>query len=710
MMPYITDFFGNPSSTHAYGVKTRMAIEKAREQVAAMLNCQPYEIVFTGGGTESNNMAVKGAAYALKDRGKHIIISAVEHPAVTEVADFLAKNGFEISVAGVGPDGRVNVDELESLIKPGTILISVMHANNETGTIQPIKEISVIAKKHKILFHTDAAQSVGKIPVDVNQLGVDLLSIAGHKLYAPKGVGALFIRRGVRIEKYMHGASHENDMRPGTENVPYIVALGKAAELVNANLEEYAFKMKSVKQKLLDRLGVLPDMRINGSQEHCLPNTLNISFKNLSAADIIARADGVALSAGAACHSSGGKVGTLEAMHLPPEYSFGALRLSTGRHTTSEEVDEAADLIINAVEEQRGKKDDASRINDNKRIKITQYSHGMGCGCKMRPADLEEILKDLPVIISQDVVVSAGNRDDAAVYRVGKELIVQTVDFFTPMIDDPYAFGAIAAANALSDIYAMGAVPLFALNLVAFPVDELPLDILREIMRGASDKAAEAGIPILGGHSIEDKGIKFGMVVTGKVEQDGLITNSGARCGDALVLTKPLGSGIMSKALSLKLAGSDEMKEAMAVMMQLNKTASEIMAGFHVNACTDITGFGITGHLHEMTSASSVDAELWFDMLPMMNNVPKLAALGAIPGSSRDNVSFAINFTDFTTLNDIQKIMVCDAQTSGGLLVSLPATNASAFIQKLADGGISASEIGKITATGEGKITVRFKD
>lgn len=704
MIPYITEFFGNPSSSHTYGIQTRMAVEKAREQTAAMLNCKPYEIFFTGGGTESNNMAIKGVASANSDKGKHIIISAVEHPAVSEVAEYLRNIGFEVSIAKVDETGLVDPKTIESLIRSDTILISVMHANNEVGTIQPISEISSIAHKHGILMHSDAAQSVGKIEVDVRKLGIDLLSIAGHKLYAPKGIGALYIKRGTKIEKYMHGANHEQDMRPGTENVSHIVALGKACELVKLNLDEYAKSMLTTKNRLCEKLiEHFPDLRINGNKFHCLPNTLNVSFRNLSAGTIMSKLSEVAVSAGAACHSSSGKSGTLEAMNLPAEYALGAMRITTGRYTTNEEVDKAVQLIAEAA----GVVEPVSEVQN--KYSITEYAHGMGCGCKMRPADLEFILKDLSPVFSPDVIVGAEHRDDAAVYRFsGNDALVQTVDFFTPMVEDPYTFGAIAAANALSDIYAMGATPLFALNMVAFPVDELPLNILKQIMQGASDKAKEANIPILGGHSIEDTGIKFGMVVSGRVKTSDLITNSNAKVGDSLILTKPIGSGIMTKALSLGFLNEDDLREAIDLMKMLNKIAAEVMKKYRVNACTDITGFGLTGHLHEITLASSVDAELFYDEIPFLDKVERMAVMGAIPGSTKANETFASEWTDFTTLTTAQRFLVCDSQTSGGLLICLESEQTEDFLDELKNVGVNASKIGKITGKGTGKIKIGF--
>lgn len=703
MLPYLTEVFGNPSSSHIFGIQARNAIEKAREQVATMLNCQPSEITFTGGGTESNNMALCGVANAYKSRGKHIIISAVEHPAVSEVATNLQNHGFELSIAPVDEFGRVKTDILKSLIRTDTILISVMHANNETGTIQPVSEIAAIAHEYGIIMHTDAAQSIGKVKVDVNELDVDLLSIAGHKLYAPKGIGALYIRRGIKCDKLMYGANHEKNLRPGTENVPYIVALGKACQLITANLDSYTASMLTTKNILKEKLiKAYPNSRINSSPDHCLPNTLNISFRNLSAAAILINLDDVAVSAGAACHSASGKSNTINVMNLPPEYSMGALRISTGRYTTVNEASIAAELIINAVE-----KACSIKQSGGTSIKLTDYATGLGCGCKMRPADLEYILKDLPKVVSSDVIVGIEHRDDAAVYKISEEeLIVQTVDFFTPMVDDPYAFGAIAAANALSDIYAMGAKPVFALNLVAFPVNQLPLDILKEIIRGATDKATEAGIPILGGHSIEDSGIKFGMVVTGRVKSKDLITNAGAKPGDALILTKPLGTGIVTKALKMGILNSDMARDVITVMQNLNKKAAEIMSKYPVNACTDITGFGLTGHLHEMAVASKVDCLIHYDDIPVIEEVKSVIKYNSVPSSTIANEMFAADWADFSSLNADQKALLCDAQTSGGLLISVSKDHCNDFIRELTDNGIPAAVIGSILTEGSGKIQV----
>ncbi|HLO90787.1 MAG TPA: selenide, water dikinase SelD [Lentimicrobium sp.] len=714
MLPYLTEIFGNPSSSHAFGLRAKNAVENAREQVAAMLNCKPYEIVFTGGGTESNNIAIAGIANALKTKGKHIIISAIEHPAVSEVASYLSKNGFDISIAGVDEQGFVDPLTIQRLIRNDTILVSVMHANNEIGTIQPITEIAAIAHKHNVIIHTDAAQSVGKIPVDVQNLGVDLLSIAGHKLYAPKGVGALYIRSGVRLEKYMHGANHEHDIRPGTENVSHIVALGKACSLVRENLVKYAASMSQSRNMIATGLSEnIPEIRINGDLNRSLPNTLNISFLNLGAGEVVSRLSEVAVSTGAACHSSGGGSGTLDAMNLPVEYAQGAMRISTGRFTTPDDAARAVDFITKAYHKAKGSFEEvaASISNNIQDFKITEYALGMGCGCKMRPNDLESVLKDMsPQILSHDVIVGTETRDDAAVYRMnGEECIVETVDFFTPMVDNPYSFGAIAAANAVSDIYAMGATPLFALNMVAFPVDKLPLSVLKEIMQGAGDKLAEAGIPVLGGHSIEDTGIKFGMVVTGKVKTENLITNAGAKTGDMLVLTKPIGSGIITKAFRIGMADKKEIDNAALIMEMLNMKAAEVMSKYPVNACTDITGFGLAGHLHEMLAASNVDAELWFESVPFMDSAERLARMGAVPGSTIANEEFAGQWTDFTTLQPAHRSMMCDAQTSGGLLISIEPASVIPLLQEMKEKGVDARIIGEIHDSGSGKIRITYR-
>lgn len=356
MRPYLEEHFGNPSSGHAYGDPPRRAVTEARAQVAALLHCAPDEIVFTSGGTESNNYALKGAACATRSRGNHIITSAIEHPAVTEVCVWLAQRGFEITTLPVDEHGLVSVADVEAALRPETILVSMMHANNEVGTVQPIAEIARAIRPKGVLLHTDAAQSAGKIPVNVDELGVDLLSLAGHKLYAPKGIGAFYVRRGVMLEKFLHGAGQESGRRAGTENVLEIVGLGKACEIALANLESNAAHMRAMRDLLEAGLRARwPEVRVNGYHESRLPNTLSASFRGIDAQDLLRDiGDRVAASAGSACHSGSVEISpVLRAMQVPEDWARGTLRLSTGRMNSHDEILLAVDAIITSVSHSR---------------------------------------------------------------------------------------------------------------------------------------------------------------------------------------------------------------------------------------------------------------------------------------------------------------------------------------------------------------------
>jgi cysteine desulfurase len=352
MLPYLTDKFGNPSSNHYYGKEAKKAIEIARQQIAELINCKPDEIIFTSGGTESNNYAIKGSAFNLKEKGSHIITSSIEHPAVTEVCRYLEKYGFETTFLPVDQYGMVSTKDIEKAIRPNTILISIMHANNEIGTIQPVEEVARIAAHHKIRFHTDAAQSVGKIVTDIKKLGVDLLSIAGHKLYAPKGIGALFIRKGTILEKIMHGANHEQNLRAGTENVLEIVGLGKACEILKRDFNKNMQIQKKLRDYLFQKLNQkIPEIKMNGHPELRLPNTLSISFPGKEANSLLHKMTGIAASAGAACHSDGIDISqVLKAIHLPQNIAVGTIRLSTGKFLSFEELDKAVEIIEKAVQ------------------------------------------------------------------------------------------------------------------------------------------------------------------------------------------------------------------------------------------------------------------------------------------------------------------------------------------------------------------------
>lgn len=343
MRPFLEDHFGNPSSGHWAALGASAALERARSQVADLLGAESDEIVFTSGGSEANNLALKGVASALKDKGNHIITSAVEHPAIVGPCRFLEQQGFAVTIVPVDRVGRINPDDVARAITPRTILISIMHANNEVGTIQPIAEVSRIARAHGVLLHTDAAQSVGKIATDVNALGVDLLTIAGHKVYAPKGVGALYVRRGTPLEPLMHGAGHEGGRRAGTESALLAVGLGIACTLARdlAPMQQVRALRERFWQMLQEAFG--NRIALNGHPEHRLPNTLNVSFLGRVGAEVLARLDGVAASTGSACHTGHVELSpVLRAMKVAPEVGMGAIRFSLGRGTTNEDIDSVA--------------------------------------------------------------------------------------------------------------------------------------------------------------------------------------------------------------------------------------------------------------------------------------------------------------------------------------------------------------------------------
>jgi cysteine desulfurase len=340
MIPYVYGNYGNPSSTHELGVAAKSAVEHARKQVAMLLSCSPEEIIFTSGGSESNNTVIKGVAFTYKNKGNHIITSRVEHPAIINPCKYLEKLGYEVSYLPVDKYGIINPSDVEKLITNNTILVTIMHSNNETGTLQPIEEISKVCKKHNVLFHTDASQSIGKVQVDVKSLGIDFLTVAGHKLYAPKGIGALYIRNGINIEPLIHGAGHESGKRAGTENIILDVALGKACELAMGALKGSEIKQlteyfyKKLKEKFGDKI------HLNGHPEKRLPNTLNISFVGHNGHEVLNSLNEVAASTGSACHSGMTTISpVLKAMGVSDEVGRGAVRFSLGRYTTKEEID-----------------------------------------------------------------------------------------------------------------------------------------------------------------------------------------------------------------------------------------------------------------------------------------------------------------------------------------------------------------------------------
>ncbi len=343
MLPYLTEVFGNPSSVHAFGRDARRALDNARAQVAAALNAKPNEIYFTGCGTESDNWAIRGTAYARRDKGNHIITTAIEHHAVLHTCEQLEKEGFKITYLPVDEEGLISLDDLKAAITPETILITVMTANNEIGTIQPIKEIGAIAKEHGIRFHTDAVQAIGSVRMDVKEMNIDMLSISGHKFHAPKGVGVLYIRNGVRLERLIQGGAQERTQRAGTENLASIVALGKAIELANANIEEHNAKLTAMRDRLIDGiLSTIPETRLNGHRTKRLPGNVNVSVRYIEGEALLLSLDlkGIAASSGSACTS-----GSLDPSHvllaigLPHEIAHGSLRLSLSEENTMEEVE-----------------------------------------------------------------------------------------------------------------------------------------------------------------------------------------------------------------------------------------------------------------------------------------------------------------------------------------------------------------------------------
>ena len=349
MMPYLTTEYGNASSLYSVGRNAKRAIEKARNRVAELLNCNHNEIYFTGGGSESDNIALKGFAYANKEKGNHIITSKIEHPAILETCKTLERQGFEVSYINVKEDGIIDVEELRKSIKSNTILISVMTANNEVGTIQPIEEIAKIAHDNNVVFHTDAVQAIGNVKIDVEKMRIDLLSLSSHKINGPKGVGALYIKNGIEVEKFINGGHQEKDRRAGTENVAGIVGLGKAAEIARKNMETHIRNLSKVRDYYIKKVQKeIPNIRINGSMENRLPGNANISFKGVNASELIFKLDerGICVSSGSACSSGNTNPShVLTAMNVPEVYLNSAIRTTFGDNNTFEQVDYVVKIL-----------------------------------------------------------------------------------------------------------------------------------------------------------------------------------------------------------------------------------------------------------------------------------------------------------------------------------------------------------------------------
>lgn len=349
MMPYLTTEYGNASSLYSVGRSAKRAIEKARNRVAELLNCNHNEIYFTGGGSESDNIALKGFAYANKEKGNHIITSKIEHPAILETCKTLERQGFEVSYINVNEDGIIDVEELRKSIKTNTILISVMTANNEVGTVQPIEEIAKIAHDNNIVFHTDAVQAIGNVRIDVEKMKIDMLSLSSHKINGPKGVGALYIKNGIEVEKFINGGHQEKDRRAGTENVAGIVGIGKAAEIARKNMETHIRNLSKIRDYYIKKVQKeIPNIRINGSMENRLPGNANISFKGINASELIFKLDerGICVSSGSACSSGNTNPShVLTAMNVPEVYLNSAIRTTFGDNNTFEQVDYVVKIL-----------------------------------------------------------------------------------------------------------------------------------------------------------------------------------------------------------------------------------------------------------------------------------------------------------------------------------------------------------------------------
>lgn len=357
MLPYLSNEYGNPSSAYSLGRSAKRAIEASRQKVARLIGAKPNEIYFTSCGSECNNTALCGIAYANKEKGNHIITSKIEHPSVLETCKALENEGFTVTYLNVDENGFININELLYSITPQTILISIMFANNEIGTIQPINEISQIAKSHNIVFHTDAVQAVGNVKIDVKSMGIDLLSLSGHKIYAPKGVGAIYIRDGVNIAKFLNGGHQEKNKRAGTENVASIVGIGKACEICLNNFDNIYSKNLFLRNYFIEQITKsIPDFKINGSLEKRLPGNCNVSFKNINASNLLLKLDGygICASAGSACSTGQASPShVLTAIGLPPELAFASLRVTFGAENTKDDVDFLVSALARSVNELR---------------------------------------------------------------------------------------------------------------------------------------------------------------------------------------------------------------------------------------------------------------------------------------------------------------------------------------------------------------------
>ena len=649
---------------------------------------------------------------------------------------------LEVNYLSVNSLGAIDMSAFEKLLTINTGFISIMHSNNETGVLQPIKEMVKLGKKvnSEIIFHTDAAQSLGKTYIDVNDLQVDLLSICPHKFYGPKGIGALYIRQGIeaKLEKLIHGANHEKNLRAGTENVLEIVGLGKASELVTNDLEarikHFQTTRNIIYKKLVDNFGDYvklhgPPIDFNViNKENRLSNTLFISFPGIEANLIIDMlSDKIACSAGAACHSDDVKIShVLEAMKISSTIAMGTLRLSTGLKLSIEDAEKAGDIITETAKKILAEKTKQNPIKEisydfDENIKLTKTTHGLGCGCKLSATLLSNILKDLPVqkIIENNpnILVGTETADDCCVYKLTPDIaLIKTLDFFTPICDLPEDYGAISCANALSDIYAMGGKPLLALNIVCFPVGTMAPSILKRILLGAQQKAEEAGVAILGGHSIEDTEPKFGLSVTGIANPGYIWRNSSMNKGDFIIITKKLGVGTLMTGLKRQIIQEDDEENKLAIesMKFLNKYHCESLMELEnnelsvVTACTDITGFGLLGHLKEGLKPEKKSASIYYDSVPFFAKAKSLVEMGVVPGGTLNNLNFVKDYCLYDEkLTGDEKNMINDPQTSGGLMIFVSSDNLKKVIRKFKEKKLDYYVIGRVEMENQGKINVK---
>ncbi len=678
MKQVLEENFGNPSSHHFYGIESKKLVQEARRKVAAMLHADSEEIIFTSGGSESNNMAIKGL---LTDPSKAVLTTTIEHPSVSNVCEQLPNEVIKISV---DDKCRIKMDDLTQKLSRRIGLITIMLANNETGTIQNIKSVVQQAKKFKIPVHTDAAQAAGKIPIDVEDLGVDLLTIAGHKMNGPKGIGALYVRKGTEIKPLIDGADHEKGLRAGTENVLEIAGLGEAAKIFAENTIEILTRQQQYRDRFFEALrNDIPNIEINGDLDKRLPNTVNIYFPKIDSSQLLAALPEIAASAGAACHADAiTPSAVLKAMGLSDKRAQSSVRFSVGRFTTNGEIDFAVKKIVTVVNQLR-KKTQHSR--DPEKLKL---SNNLGCSCKVSPEKLSALLEK----------VSNRGFEDASIQPLGNgQLLLTSVDFFSPMVTDPFDFGRIAAANALSDIYAMGGRPISADNILVFPAKEKNNKAIQSILRGAAQTAKVAGIEITGGHSLSGDDLIFGLSVNGLADSGTLLRNSGAKAGDWILLTKPLGSGILCEAAKKSLINRKTFDTLIDTMVELNKNAAEIIINYQVTACTDITGFGFLGHLTELLRASNKAAVIDHEQIPVLENCRKMVDLGIFPNSFYANRNYYEKWVKWNRkIYDYEKKILHDPQTSGGLLFTVNETDKTVLLREFNRQNLRVSVVGRV--------------